>query len=542
MAIYVREAGYGAPPCVTRARSAMSFGFAMTTQTIRFYHRGAVREVQGVPATRTVLQHLREDLHCTGTKEGCAEGDCGACTVVLGELNGAGGLTLKAVNACIQFLPTLDGRALFSVEDLRAADGALHPVQQAMVDCHGSQCGFCTPGFVMSMWALYENQPAAAGLPTRDEINTALSGNLCRCTGYRPIVDAAQKMFDYAQYPRVPFDRAAVSEALKPLQRKDTFEYLAPDVRGGAFGTPAFYAPVTLDAFAVLRAQHPQARILAGSTDVGLWVTKQFRDLGDILYLGNVAELKTIGHDAQTLTIGAAVTLEDAYAALAADYPELAELWTRFASLPIRNAGTLGGNVANGSPIGDSMPALLALGAEVVLRHGAKTRTLPLDAFYLGYQKTTLAAGEFVAAIRVPRPAPDLRFRTYKVSKRYDQDISAVCAAFALRIADGVIVEARIAFGGMAATPKRAAHAEAALTGAAWDDATTQRAMDALAADYQPLTDMRASSAYRLKVARNLLRRFQMETRDHAPLALFDVNAFAFEAGVAGAAAAQESS
>ena len=547
MAIYGREAGYGTTPCVTRARSAMSFGFAMTTQTIRFYHRGAVREVQGVPATRTVLQHLREDLHCTGTKEGCAEGDCGACTVVVGELDADGasgahrGLALKAVNACIQFLPTLDGRALFSVEDLRAADGALHPVQQAMVDCHGSQCGFCTPGFVMSMWALYENQPAAAGLPTRDEINTALSGNLCRCTGYRPIVDAAQQMFDYAQYPRVPFDRAAVAEALKPLQRRDTFEYRAPDVRGDAFGTPAFYAPLTLDAFAKLRAGHPDVRILAGSTDVGLWVTKQFRDLGDILYLGNVAELKAIGRDAQTVTIGAAVTLEDAYAALAVDYPELAELWTRFASLPIRNAGTLGGNVANGSPIGDSMPALLALGAEVVLRHGAKTRSLPLDAFYLGYQKTALAAGEFVAAIRVPRPARDLRFRTYKVSKRYDQDISAVCAAFALRIDDGMIVEARLAFGGMAATPKRAAHAEAALTGAAWDDTATQRAMDALATDYQPLSDMRASSAYRLKVARNLLRRFQLETRDDAPLALFDLNAFAFEAGVADVAPAQES-
>jgi xanthine dehydrogenase small subunit len=540
MAIYVREAGYGATPCVTRARSAMSFGFAMTTQTIRFYHRGAVREVQGVPATRTVLQHLREDLHCTGTKEGCAEGDCGACTVVLGELDTHGTLGLKAVNACIQFLPTLDGRALFSIEDLRAADGALHPVQQAMVDCHGSQCGFCTPGFVMSMWALYENQPAAAGLPTRDEINAALSGNLCRCTGYRPIVDAAQKMFDYTQYPRVPFDRAAVATALKALQRSDTFEYRGPDVRGSAFGTPAFYAPVTLDAFAARRAGHPHARILAGSTDVGLWVTKQFRELGDILYLGNVAELKHIERDAQTLTIGAAVTLEDAYAALAVDYPELAELWTRFASLPIRNAGTLGGNVANGSPIGDSMPALLALGAEVVLRHGPKTRTLPLDAFYLGYQKTALAAGEFVAAIRVPRPAPNLRFRTYKVSKRYDQDISAVCAAFALRIVDGTIVEARLAFGGMAATPKRATQAEAALSGAAWDDTATQRAMDALAADYQPLTDMRASSAYRMKVARNLLRRFQMETRDQAPLTLLDVNAFAFEAGVADTALAQE--
>ena len=221
MAIYVREAGFGATPCVTRARSALSFGFAMTTQTIRFYHQGSVREVAGVPATRTVLQHLREDLHCTGTKEGCAEGDCGACTVVIGELDAQGGLALKAVNACIQFLPTLDGKALFTVEDLRAADGALHPVQQAMVDCHGSQCGFCTPGFVMSMWALYENQPAAAGLPTRDEINAALSGNLCRCTGYRPIVDASQKMFDYPQYPRVTLDRKAVADKLRDIQRRE---------------------------------------------------------------------------------------------------------------------------------------------------------------------------------------------------------------------------------------------------------------------------------------------------------------------------------
>ena len=350
-------------------------------------------------------------------------------------------LALKAVNACIQFLPTLDGKALFTVEDLRGADGALHPVQQAMVDCHGSQCGFCTPGFVMSMWALYENQPAAAGLPTRDEINAALSGNLCRCTGYRPIVDASQKMFDYPQYPRVTLDREAVAGSLRELQRRDTFEYCAPDTRGAAFGSPTFHAPVSLDAFAALRAAHPHARLLAGSTDVGLWVTKQFRDLGDILYIGNVAELKTIERDAQTLTIGAAVTLEDAYAALAADYPELAELWTRFASLPIRNAGTLGGNVANGSPIGDSMPALIALGAEVVLRHGPKTRTLPLDAFYLGYQKTALVAGEFVAALRVPRPAGKLRFRTYKVSKRYDQDISAVCAAFALHLGENGVIE-----------------------------------------------------------------------------------------------------
>ena len=530
MAIYVREAGFCEP--LRNARPVRTvFRFAMTTQTIRFYHQRSVREVAGIPATRTVLQHLREDLRCTGTKEGCAEGDCGACTVVIGELDARGGLALKAVNACIQFLPTLDGRALFTVEDLRAATGALHPVQQALVDCHGSQCGFCTPGFVMSMWALYENQPASAGLPTRDEIDAALSGNLCRCTGYRPIVDAAQKMFDYAQHPRVALDRDAIATTLRTLQRKDTFEYSAPDTRGAAFGSPTFHAPLTLDAFAALRAQHPDARIVAGSTDVGLWVTKQFRDLGDLLYTGNVAELKTIARDAQTLTIGAAVTLEDAYAALTADYPELAELWTRFASLPIRNAGTLGGNVANGSPIGDSMPALLALGAQVVLRRDRTTRTLPLDAFYLGYQKTALASGEFVSAVRVPRPAGALRFRTYKVAKRYDQDISAVCAAFALHVEqDGTIRAPRVAFGGMAATPKRAAHTEAMLDGAPWNEATARRAMDALAADYQPLTDMRASSAYRLKVARNLLWRFYLETRDDAPLALCDVNAFAFEA------------
>ncbi|SDE00891.1 xanthine dehydrogenase small subunit [Paraburkholderia lycopersici] len=516
----------------------------MTTQTIRFLHRGSVHEVRDLPPTRTVLQHLREDLRACGTKEGCAEGDCGACTVVVGELDRDGKLALKAVNACIQFLPTLDGRALYTVEDLRQPDGALHPVQQAMVDCHGSQCGFCTPGFVMSLWTLYENQPAGAGLPGRDEIGQALSGNLCRCTGYRPIIEAARRMFDETRHPRVALDRERVEAQLRSLRRADTFAYRGPDARGAAHGESTFYAPRTLEAFAALRAEHPQARVLAGGTDIGLWVTKQFRDPGDLVYTGNVAELTTVSRDAQTLTIGAAVPLEEAYAALAVDYPELAELWARFASLPIRNAGTLGGNVANGSPIGDSMPALLALDASLVLRRASHVRTLPLAAFYSGYQKNVLEAGEFVEAIRVPRPAPALRFRACKVAKRYDQDISAVCAAFALHVCeDGTIGRARIAYGGMAAVPQRAAHAEAALTGAQWDEAATRLAMDALAADFQPLTDMRASSAYRLKVARNLLWRCWLETRDHAPLALCDVDVFAAFAadgddGVAEAAAA----
>ena len=479
--------------------------------TLRFILDGKLIELDRVEPTRTVLQYLREDLLRVGSKEGCAEGDCGACTVVIAELAGEA-LEYRAVNACIQFLPTLDGKALFTVESLKASDGSLHPVQQSMVDYHGSQCGFCTPGFIMSMFALYKNNPA----PTRADIDDALSGNLCRCTGYRPIIDACIHMYDYP----VPQDSdAQLVEQLRGLQRQQGMSLQLEQAR--------YYAPTTVDELASLYQQNPNARILAGGTDVGLWVTKQLRELPLLIYLGNVAQLKQISRQDSAIEIGAAVTLNDAFAEIAGQYPEFIEMFRRFASVPVRNAGTLVGNVANGSPIGDSMPALMVLNTRVKLRQGATLRDMALADLYLDYMKNALQAGEFIEAIEIPAREEGIILRCYKLCKRYDQDISAICAAFALQLDAGKVTDIRIAMGGMAAIPKRAALAEASLRGKTWDEAAVSVAMQQLEQDFTPLSDMRASASYRARAAGNLLYRFFLETRPQQPLGANAVNVFA---------------
>jgi len=467
-----------------------------TSAPLRFLLNGEAVKVTGVPPQTTLLEFLREHRGLCGTKEGCAEGDCGACTVVLAETDGAR-VAWKPVNACVRFLPSVAGKAVFTVESLQAADGSLHPVQQALVDHHGSQCGFCTPGFAMSLFGLYKN----ASRPSAQQIEDALSGNLCRCTGYRPIVAAAHAMYEAAPPATDDAQLLASIAAIAPPAA------LAYESHGRRW-----WSPRTANELAALVAEHPNARIVAGATDVGLWVTKHHRDVGDIVYTGEVAELRAVRNTPSHLCIGAAATLTDAFDALDRSWPELHEAWARFASVPIRNSGTLGGNVANGSPIGDSMPALIALGATVVLRRGDATRELDLADLYLGYQKTALQPGEFVLEIRVPVREDKLLLRAYKVSKRYDQDISAVFACFALQVDAGVVAGARIGCGGVAPVPKRATATETVIVGKPWNEATVDAAVRELGREFSPIDDMRATAAYRRAALGNLLRRFWLET------------------------------
>ena len=487
---------------------------------IGFVLDGEIIEISDVDPTRTVLQFLREDLGRIGTKEGCAEGDCGACTIALAEIDASGErLQVRAINSCIQFLPTLDGKELITVESLHAADGTLHPVQQAMVDWHGSQCGFCTPGFIMSLFALYKNNAT----PSRREIDDALAGNLCRCTGYRPIIEAARRMYsDYADrlkaggwllQPYASMEKASSNEKRRVdlLASLQSERSLAVDMQGRKF-----FAPRSSDEMALLLQQHPAATILAGGTDVGLWVTKQHREFEVVIYTGSISELGVQCATESHLEIGAAVSLSDAMQLIIEHFPTLAEIFLRFASPPIRNAATLGGNIANGSPIGDTMPALLVLDASLVLRKGDDRRTLSLSAFYVDYMQNALEPGEFVELVLIPLPAEGEHVESYKISKRFDQDISAVCGAYRLVLDGGDVADIKVAYGGMAAIPKRAEHCENALRGNPWNEALVGEAMNALEKDFTPLSDMRSTADYRQRICGNLLYRFYLDTTDGA--------------------------
>ena len=500
----------------------------MKTQSLQFLRHGRVVTLAAVETNRTLLEVLREDLHCTGTKEGCGEGDCGACTVVIGEAVD-GKLQTRAVNSCIKLAHSVQGKAVWTVEDIAAHDGKLHPAQAAMVACHGSQCGFCTPGFVMSLFGLYQN---CQGQPvSRDQAQQALSGNLCRCTGYRPILDAAQRMHTLP---------SALIDASQVLSKLELLAQVVPGLQADL----AYKSPRNLQALLSDRAHHPGAQIVAGCTDVGLWVTKQYRQFDQVLDVTQVAELRRVEDYPHHIAIGAAVSLTDAFAALVADRPQLAEFTHRFAGLPVRNSGTLGGNVANGSPIGDSMPLLIAMGATVVLMAWRKKsgkgrivhRELRLEDLYTGYRTNVMAADEVLAWIKVPkagaaapgRPQPastPLRgsaahavasveannLRVYKISKRFEDDISAVCLALDIAVVNGIVQRASIGAGGVAATPVRARKTEAALIGQTWTQATVQQAIQTLRQEFSPISDMRASAAYRSTVLGNLLQRYWLE-------------------------------
>ncbi|MBT8087482.1 MAG: xanthine dehydrogenase small subunit [Gammaproteobacteria bacterium] len=485
----------------------------MSRSSIRFVLDGEVITVDDVDPTRTVLQFLREDLCRKGTKEGCAEGDCGACTVVVAEPDRDGDdLSLRTANACIQFLPTLDGKELITVESLSQEGGGLHPVQSAMVQQHGSQCGFCTPGFVMSLFALYKSNPE----PSRQQIDDALAGNLCRCTGYRPIIAAARAMYADAEQQQ-DWLRQPAGATEKPAERLAALASLSHDEpleleHAGR----RFSAPRDIGSFAAALAADPEATVLAGGTDIGLWVTKQHRELQNVIYSGRVAELHELATTPTHIEIGGALTLTDAMPEILNNYPGLEELFRRYASPPIRNAATLAGNIANGSPIGDSMPALMVAGASLVLRRAKTEREISLDDFYHDYRVNDLQPGEFIARIRLPIPPSGTVVRSHKWSKRFDQDISAVCSAYWLQLDGDRVGDFRMACGGLAATVKRAANCEAAIVGKPWSLETVTRACAALADDFTPISDMRASADIRAQIVKNLLLRFFHETRGEA--------------------------
>jgi xanthine dehydrogenase small subunit len=492
---------------------------SQVTNSVRFVLDGNIVEAQGARRTTTVLDYLREQMHRTGTKEGCAEGDCGACVVLVGELNVAGnGVDYVPTNSCMQLLPSLDGKSIKTVESLKRADGTLHPIQESMATCFGSQCGFCTPGIVMSLTGLVQTNTT----PNRTEINDALSGNLCRCTGYKPIIDATLQACK-AGAQQLKIEDAADIALLKNIRRADVPTYnldgdivVQPVVRTRKGNE--FVAPATVTEVADYLVKHPNATLLAGSTEIGLKVNKQFTRPDNIVYLGNVAELKTITSKTGMWHIGAAVSLTQVQDLVSDAYPDFAEVLRRFGSPPIRSTATLAGNIANGSPIGDSMPCLLAVGATLTLRRGDKTRQVALENFYTGMKKNVLQSGEFIEAVVLPQPKAGSSFRAHKISKRFDQDISATVCAMSYELVSGKFKSVKIAFNGLAPYPCRAPKLEAVLANNTPSRVTIEALDAAIAASFPARDGLRATWAYRSLVARNLVMQFVEESSDSTDL------------------------
>jgi len=495
------------------------------TRPLRFWRKNQIINLENVPPSKTLLQIIREDLKCTGTKEGCGEGDCGACTVVIAELDNQE-LRFRAVNSCIKLAHSVNALGVWSVEDLTADDGSLHPVQSAMLHAHATQCGFCTPGFVMSLFAMYQNYTAKGKVIDRHTAQVELAGNLCRCTGYRPILEAAMNLSSFECHPSLQINHALVRQQLSSLEKltqeekreeiKLTQKPIRSKNNSKSLNSPNYQLPKDLSELLTLRRTNPTAQLVAGCTDVGLWITKQFKEFDHIIDLTQVQELLRIEEYPNHIAIGAAVRIEQAFEALLKDRPQLKTFAERFAGLPIRNSATLGGNIGNGSPIGDSMPLLIALGCSLVLMRMDKGkirhREVLLENFYTGYRQNILNPAEVICWIKVPKPQTNEVFRAYKISKRIDDDISAVCLCVNLSVSNGLIAFAGIGVGGVAATPAKAYLTEGTLLGQPFNMNSFKRAQSVIVNEFKPLSDMRASSLYRTHILESLIKRFAIET------------------------------
>ncbi len=472
----------------------------MTSGIVKFVLNNEICELNNPDPNQTILNFIRTKLKKTGTKEGCSEGGCGACTVVLGELK-KNEIIYKAINACIAFVPALQGKQLLVVEDLVTEKGDLHPVQEAMVKYHGSQCGFCTPGFVMSLFSMYKNHNSY----NNELIKDSIAGNLCRCTGYRPIIDAAKSLNKINKSDQFKKNKKNTIKLLKKINLKNIFI----ENKG-----KKYFSPRTIKELKKVIKKNSNSHFLSGGTDLSLIVTKERKDINNIINLKDIDELDFIKEKNNNIEVGAATPLIKFEKFILKYYPDFNSVLKRYGSVQIRNVCTIGGNIATASPIGDTLPILLSLNSEIVIETTKNKKILPLKNFFLSYRKTRLKKGEFIYSIKIPIYKNNV-FKAYKISKRFDDDISSLCASFNLEIVNKKIKKAIIAYGGMAEIPKRATNCENFLNNTNLSLDSFEKAKNFLEKDFRPIDDMRATKDYRIEVAKNLLIKFFLEIKSN---------------------------